>query len=1212
MDVVGITPPGRGSALGLALIATQRVDPHVRRLQVLVVDAELSNDIGVFAYAFGSPTRIGVVRCQCSSDDVCKHSDDDLHILVHSPTASTQTTIAERCMESDALRMVVVHRVDELLAADRAKIFAILRAKPPHVQLVITAAEMTPDILRIARDFMPPRAVGEDRSPAVISMTKEGLQIASYSLVNDRLESKVHVDATRFDTLVTTATEQRLGALSKVPTEPRDLSALPPFEIHRFVPAEVLRGLKKAEIRLRDYQKAHLHACMSDRPNALIRGPPGSGKSTTVAIAALRAVQHTTAKVDVVILVPNVERAQKFKTLLETLGKYAKPLIYVCESGAKAYAERTPAIVIGKPRQIRQLFASRMISADLKLVVFAQVHEMIAGDYREDPREVLRSLPAFVHLLATSDTGDAATVREIDEFFNGDPQLRDDRLAATKRLGRFADYRLGPTTAAIAHDTLMRVVTKLSEFAASSSCRKNGSEPQVETEKSNSEADEAEAERKMNGDEKPKSDDRPLEVPIDNGKKTSTNEIERNGSEAVVEEEAKLADEQPNETSEEKVEATSRLEDKKAKRWALTHRWQPLNPQNPPPCTTHQLQSQKELDRLHRTFADFGLKIPLVLALFQSGLSIPRPLQQRALPALLGGKNLVIEAPPGAGKTTAVMIALLNELDPENDGLQALCLARTGEEVVRLRDQMEEIASKLNLRIGACEDDPVDKQLVLKRRDAHAHVFIGTNVHFDSCHLPRMINFSPVTHFVAFERGIEPDSEGIGFVGGAGLYQDILRLEKRPVQTILVTERVTDEVIDVCKRMKVDFSLIAMPGREEETREEGEADGQPKKSSQDSAASDDFVHVELPPTSSTNETPEQTLPIASTSAAPVVPLVRSPSTDRSTTAAPCQFDEFNLRPELLNALKKLEIPTMFPLERRALHAIFGGRNAVIDLELKRFCGEHLSFSTLKCVGGTSVTDQLKAIGSGVQVLIGTVQRVEAIVESEQFDRQALQFVVFDETEELLRTGSEMVHSILRRLRSPNVQVVLMAREESKDVDQTARKFLKDPLFLSKDGERDESQPVDRKEEGETSGQQPTERTGRESSSKPSSEESASLSTSSSCERALVEVDSRRTTVRMENEEDDGEQQEAEEGTVVEEVAEEADEGAISSPTVHHDNVNPSARREPQPTESLASQLAAAQLRGQLLENRLKELRIYELEEKLGLAHGTPVEVLPPN
>lgn len=100
----------------------------------------------------------------------------------------------------------------------------------------------------------------------------------------------------------------------QVPVEERLAASLPPFDLHRFGEKKIVRAMHEAGIReLRDAQKTHLLACISDLPNSLLRGPPATGKSTTVGIVLLRAVRPVQQQPEVhaVVLVPSNERAQK-------------------------------------------------------------------------------------------------------------------------------------------------------------------------------------------------------------------------------------------------------------------------------------------------------------------------------------------------------------------------------------------------------------------------------------------------------------------------------------------------------------------------------------------------------------------------------------------------------------------------------------------------------------------------------------------------------------------------------------------------------------------------------------------------------------------------------------------------------------------------------------------------------------------------------------
>ncbi|KAI6192522.1 ATP-dependent RNA helicase eIF4A [Aphelenchoides fujianensis] len=481
------------------------------------------------------------------------------------------------------------------------------------------------------------------------------------------------------------------------------------------------------------------------------------------------------------------------------------------------------------------------------------------------------------------------------------------------------------------------------------------------------------------------------------------------------------------------------------------------------------------------------------------------------------------------------------------------------------------------------------------------------------------------------------------------------------LQTVLVAERVTDEVLDLCNRLEVDFSLIStIEAKEKEGEKPREShagskeDGRQtndKKQPDGKVLDVDSVRPELAPTAPVVEVPQPALPNvppaapATTASFPTASAASSTWGSRRSTPIPRNFfEEFAFRPELFQALHRMGLRTTLSVQRRAIPALLAGRNVVVrapaglgtlgvyllpllqrlDLAVGRVqaivvCqkrstaaeiedallngyGQCLRFKTRVCLGGELVAEQLRAIAAGVHVVVGVAQRVRAVVESAQFDAQSLRFVVFDELDEQLRTGRETVHAVLRRL-VPTVQLVFVQREESPWVDETVRKFLVDPLRVVG---TNEAKASDRKEVDNA--RLPASKEERKNGlvkPKKSSDKSAPSSTASSLERTLMEIDLRRTTARVETEEDDEQPEEPPEERTVPLISEDENEGSTTE-AADLDGVQAA------PAGSLAARLAAAQLRGQLLENRLKELRIYALEEKLGLAHGQPVDVFPPD
>ena len=62
------------------------------------------------------------------------------------------------------------------------------------------------------------------------------------------------------------------------------------------------------------------------------------------------------------------------------------------------------------------------------------------------------------------------------------------------------------------------------------------------------------------------------------------------------------------------------------------------------------------------TFADLGISPRLLDALERNQIQSPVPVQAEAIPPLLRGQDVVIEAPTGSGKTLAFLLPLVERL----------------------------------------------------------------------------------------------------------------------------------------------------------------------------------------------------------------------------------------------------------------------------------------------------------------------------------------------------------------------------------------------------------------------------------------------------------------------------------------------------------------------------------------------------------------------
>lgn len=94
------------------------------------------------------------------------------------------------------------------------------------------------------------------------------------------------------------------------------------------------------------------------------------------------------------------------------------------------------------------------------------------------------------------------------------------------------------------------------------------------------------------------------------------------------------------------------------------------------------------------TFADLGLKAPILEALNDLGYEKPSPIQAECIPHLLSGRDVLGMAQTGSGKTAAFSLPLLNNIDPTCVHRRSV-LAPTRELAVQVAEAMTEFSKHM-------------------------------------------------------------------------------------------------------------------------------------------------------------------------------------------------------------------------------------------------------------------------------------------------------------------------------------------------------------------------------------------------------------------------------------------------------------------------------------------------------------------------------------
>ena len=119
----------------------------------------------------------------------------------------------------------------------------------------------------------------------------------------------------------------------------------------------------------------------------------------------------------------------------------------------------------------------------------------------------------------------------------------------------------------------------------------------------------------------------------------------------------------------------------------------------------------------------FGLDIAILRGIYANGFEFPSPIQEKSIPVILTGKDVIAQAQSGTGKTGAFCISALQQCKPEQKQ-QVLILSPTRELAIQTNDVFKKLAQfttiKSQLLIGGTA---VDKDTYAMRENPQ--VIIG-------------------------------------------------------------------------------------------------------------------------------------------------------------------------------------------------------------------------------------------------------------------------------------------------------------------------------------------------------------------------------------------------------------------------------------------------------------------------------------------------------
>lgn len=124
-------------------------------------------------------------------------------------------------------------------------------------------------------------------------------------------------------------------------------------------------------------------------------------------------------------------------------------------------------------------------------------------------------------------------------------------------------------------------------------------------------------------------------------------------------------------------------------------------------------------------FDELGLRPELLRAVAELGYEEPTPIQVRAIPALMDGRDILGQAQTGTGKTAAFALPMLQGLDLAFNGVQGLVLVPTRELANQVSEAIFSYGKHLNVKVlPVYGGQAYTRQL--SRLDRGVHIVVGT------------------------------------------------------------------------------------------------------------------------------------------------------------------------------------------------------------------------------------------------------------------------------------------------------------------------------------------------------------------------------------------------------------------------------------------------------------------------------------------------------
>ncbi|MEH6993311.1 DEAD/DEAH box helicase [Neobacillus drentensis] len=187
-------------------------------------------------------------------------------------------------------------------------------------------------------------------------------------------------------------------------------------------------------------------------------------------------------------------------------------------------------------------------------------------------------------------------------------------------------------------------------------------------------------------------------------------------------------------------------------------------------------------------FKSLGISESTVNKLKEFGVAKPTPIQEKAIPFVMNGRDVIAQAQTGTGKTFAFILPILEKINPLASHVQALIVTPTRELALQITEEFVKLTNDIDgvdvLAVYGGQD--VDKQL--KKLKKNIQIVVGTPGRLLD-HIRRgTVHLSEASYLVLDE------ADQMLHIGFLNEVEDIIRETPKTRQTMLFSATMPGEI----------------------------------------------------------------------------------------------------------------------------------------------------------------------------------------------------------------------------------------------------------------------------------------------------------------------------------------------------------------------------------------------------------------------------------